>query len=1229
MPTQHPETQGHGGGSAGTGNGHPPPPTPVALLPGSWTHPDSAPRLSRVATCCALLVLALGIAVMAGWLFEIERLKRLLPQLATMKFNAALGFLLAGAALVFRATPALRLGLAAAVGLLGALTLGQYLTGADFGIDQLIIRDAEVVAGQPAGRMSPVAALCFILSSAALALLRRGATQRWAEALAISVGTVGFIALLGYAFGTQHLYSIPGFTSLALHTAVGFAVLAVGLLYTVRGGIIELLMRSRSTGRALWLGFGALTALLIILGVVSASRLHSIGADVDAMADIVRPRSVAVRELEINVLAAYDAHRAATQANIQHTEAVTLLLLIGGIVLALVTSGIVVRVVLGSLEERRVSELRYRLLVEQSPDGIFLADNAGRYTDVNPAGAEMLGYTHEEILSRGIADVIVPEELPKLAAKLSTYTDAAISQVQWRFRRKDGSEFDGEVVGRQRPEGGYLGILRDITERSRAEAALSQNAALFAKIIEQAPGGVYVMDAQLRVREVNTEALPVFATVQPVIGRELGEVLEALWGPELGQECTANFRHTLETGERYISPRFDHLRQDIGVEQAYEWETQRLTLPDGQHGVVCYFQDVTAKERAAAALYTSEAHMQLATEATEVGIWEWNVLTNQMRWDAQMFRLYGIAPTPDGLVPYQTWAGAVLPEDLAANEAILQDTVRRLGRSTRTFRIRRADDGECRYIKAVETVRTNAQGQAEWVLGTNLDVTERRRAEAALRAEVAERKQAEEQVRLLNRDLEQRVADRTAELALKASLLSEQNAAVELARVTLDEKATALALASKYKSEFLANMSHELRTPLNPILILSQQLAENKAGNLTAKQVEFSQHIHSSGTELLTLISDILDLAKIESGTVSLEVAEIPFAELHGTIDRNLRHIAEAKNLPFHVTIAPDLPPAIVSDPRRLQQILKNLLSNAVKFTASGQVEVRVDVATQGWTPDHPVLSKAAQVIAFAVTDTGIGIAPEKQRLIFEAFQQSDASTARTYGGTGLGLAISRELAALLGGEITVSSVLGAGSTFTLYVPLHHTGPNNVRTVPTKVPPAWKLNATPHPHAPDAALRGRKVLVVDDDARNIFALTAVLEDHEMEVLSTTSGRSAVDLILHTPDLSLVLMDIMLPEMDGYETMREIRRAPGSRTLPIVVLTAKAMQGDREKCLDAGASDYLAKPVNTEQLLTVMRVWMSRQETSTIGAPCSAIVNEFAEGLTSDEQGVPIVEVEKT
>ncbi len=715
----------------------------------------------------------------------------------------------------------------------------------------------------------------------------------------------------------------------------------------------------------------------------------------------------------------------------------------------------------------------------------------------------------------------------------------------------------------------------------------------------------------------------------------------------------------------------------------------------------------------------------------------------------------------------------------------------------------------------------------------------------------------------------QQLADRNVEVEAK-------NQEIEQARRAVEEKATELALTSKYKSEFLANMSHELRTPLNSILILGQQLTENPDGNLTGKQVEFARTIHGAGTDLLNLISDILDLSKIESGTVSVDAEEVYFTNLLEMIARPFRHEAENRRLQFEVELSPHVERSITTDLKRLQQVLKNLLSNAFKFTAEGGVKLKVSPAVSGWNEDHPTLRRAASIVAFEVSDTGIGIPPEKQRIIFEAFQQADAGTSRKYGGTGLGLAISRELANLLGGEIQLRSTPGAGSVFTLYLPITYLGSGITRSYsgsaegspqPAQPPVTFSVRSVERPPEPipddrntvspgesvvliveddphfarlmmgaarekgfkvliatrgtealalarehhptaisldiflpdmlgwtvlsqlkqdpgtrhipvqivtldedrhhglargafsfvqkpassqgldeafarikgyaaprrkrlllveddqnernsvaellshedieiasaetgaealaqlkrdqvdcvvldlklpdmsgfevletirdDAALRDipvvvftgrelsadedatlhtmarsvvvkgvesperlldetalflhrvvadlppakqqmlerlhssdedllrRTVLLVDDDARNIFALSSVLERRGMEVLTATTGSEALAVLNSREDVAIVLMDIMMPGMDGYETIQEIRSKPAFRRLPILALTAKAMKGDREKCLEAGASDYLAKPVNVEQLLSALRMWLHR------------------------------------
>ncbi|MCE7031299.1 HAMP domain-containing protein [Lysobacter sp. GX 14042] len=444
------------------------------------------------------------------------------------------------------------------------------------------------------------------------------------------------------------------------------------------------------------------------------------------------------------------------------------------------------------------------------------------------------------------------------------------------------------------------------------------------------------------------------------------------------------------------------------------------------------------------------------------------------------------------------------------------------------------------------------------------------------------------------------------DIALKAALLAEQKAEVEHknqqiehARRALEEKAAELALTSRYKSEFLANMSHELRTPLNSILILGQQLAENADANLSERQVEFAHTIHSAGTDLLHLISDILDLSKIESGTVTIENEALHFGHLRENMERSFRHEAEGRELEFKVGFAPELGEALVTDSKRLQQILKNLLSNAFKFTAQGSVRLNARLAAKGWSTGQDALDNAPAVVAFEVADTGIGISPDKQKIVFEAFQQADAGTSRKYGGTGLGLAISREIAGLLGGELRLDSQPGQGSTFTLYLPLLQPArepPRPGRPVAMTAGEALARIGGQEVEPPSRGedgdpLHGRRVLVVDDDVRNIFALSSVLERRGMKVLSAGTGAEAIGLVAGDPGISVVLMDIMMPGMDGYETIGAIRRDARCATLPIIALTAKAMKGDREKCLEAGASDYLAKPVVTDELLGMLRQWL--------------------------------------
>jgi signal transduction histidine kinase/HAMP domain-containing protein len=417
----------------------------------------------------------------------------------------------------------------------------------------------------------------------------------------------------------------------------------------------------------------------------------------------------------------------------------------------------------------------------------------------------------------------------------------------------------------------------------------------------------------------------------------------------------------------------------------------------------------------------------------------------------------------------------------------------------------------------------------------------------------------------------------------------------------LGEKAEQLAVSSRYKSEFFSNMSHELRTPLNSLLILAGELADNSGGNLTDEQVEYASSIRSSGSDLLLLLNDVLDLAKVESGTVTLASAEVPLAELEESIRREFEPVAAKQGLLLAVEIAPELPPTLTADANRLRQVLKNLLSNALKFTDAGSVRLRIGPPADGWSPGREELRSGVPTIAFAVTDTGIGIAADKHETVFEAFAQADGTASRSYGGTGLGLSISRELVAMMGGEIGLESTPGAGSTFTVYLPNPPSTAPAVAPVPQATSPVAEIPAavTEEPIAPlqppaepaGSGLAGMKVLVVDDDFRNIFALTSLLKRVEIAVVSAESGETGIAALAETPDVDLVLVDIMMPGMDGYATMRAMRALPGKGDLPLVAFTAKVEAGERQRCIDAGASSYVSKPVDTAQLLAVLGEWL--------------------------------------
>lgn len=464
-----------------------------------------------------------------------------------------------------------------------------------------------------------------------------------------------------------------------------------------------------------------------------------------------------------------------------------------------------------------------------------------------------------------------------------------------------------------------------------------------------------------------------------------------------------------------------------------------------------------------------------------------------------------------------------------------------------------------------------------------------------LQAQSEELQMQQEELRTTNEKLEEQYESS-----------KQQNIEIQEVSAALEEKAQQLELSSKYKSEFLANMSHELRTPLNSLLILAQILSENGEGNLTNKQQEYIKTIYSSGNDLLKLINDILDLAKVESGKLDVISKEVELNQLRDFIYRQFSPIANQKRVHFSIELDKALPMTFFTDEQRLQQILKNLLANAFKFTESGSVSLQISSVMKKMIRGEE--QRLKQMFAFSVIDTGIGIEKEKQESIFEAFKQADGTTSRKYGGTGLGLSICRELAHLLGGFIEVSSEIRNGSTFTLYLPNRHMNTKivNISTARTEsavsVEANYLVNSNEHVLKEEpmlkhgkSILKNKKILIVDDDIRNVYALTIALENHDMDILVAENGREALEVLKEHPNTDLILMDIMMPEMDGFEAIQHIRKINIFETIPIIALTAKAMKHSREECLEAGATDYISKPIDLEQLFSLMQVWLFTKE----------------------------------
>jgi len=1151
--------------------------------------------LNRLARWCAISVLLIGLLVLAGWALQIEALKSILTGLATMKPNTALAFVLAGIALGLRQHSALRSGCALAVMLLGGLSLAQDFSGASFGTDELLFRDLAGAAQMAhPGRMSPITATCFMLLGGALALLgsRRAALRRALEALALLALALAMLGMIGYTYSAEALYALPGFGSMALHTALAFALLGIGTLCARPDGLAGVFASDGQGGqlarRILPLVF--FTPLLVGWLILQGEKAGLFDS---------RQKTSVFAATMVLVLLAF-SWRSALQ--LESSDA-----------------------------KRLVAEALQRSVVEAAPNGLMLVDARGIITFANGTMERLFGYTNQEMLGQTV-EMFIPQHLrtPHLQQR-----DGFLADPQTRAmgagrhlcgQRKDGSEFPLEIGLRalQTPQGpSVLASIIDISARQQAEHALREREALLRTLTDHAEVGMVMVTAEHRYAFANAAYARLLGLPSAdIVGQRVADVLAPVYGSQIRPRLDRAFGgervayeltqppRTPGASERFLAVSYDRpidtaqgpcvivvlvdvterrraedavrmseeryrslfdgsldaifsLGADgrfvtanpaglqlVGktLEQVQDLHFLDLCAPDQREsaahafraafcrecltletalvtadgtrreifisgapaiingkvvGVSCIGRDITERKRAEDELHASNERTQMATQATGVGIWEWNLHDDTIKWDAQMFHIYGLAPTPDGLVPYSAWSDCVLPEDLPRQEALLQATIRSGENSKREFRIRRASDAALRHIEASETVRNDADGNPEWVVGTNLDITERSRLEQETQAH--------------------------------AQIL-----------VALDRR----------KDEFLAMLGHELRNPLaaigNAVHLLRLQQSE------TPLQQQARQVIERQVGQLSHLVDDLLEVSRITSGSVRLRKEPTSI----GSVVQRAVETVQPLIVRHRHALALSLPPQALflqADAARLEQVLVNLLTNSAKYTEDGG---RIGLSVE---------SEGDSVMVIKVRDNGIGMAPELLPHIFELFTQAERSLDRSQGGLGLGLCLVQQLVELHGGTVTADSVLGQGSEFIVRLPA--------------MPPA-PVAASQTPQRAGNESTACRVLVVDDNVDAAQTLARLLEMIGHKTRLAYDGPSAVQAATdYRPDV--VLLDIGLPGLDGYEVAEHIRQQAALKGVMLVALTGYGQDADRQRSHDAGFDYHLTKPADFDDIEKIL------------------------------------------
>jgi len=846
-------------------------------------------------------------------------------------------------------------------------------------------------------------------------------------------------------------------------------------------------------------------------------------------------------------------------------------------------------------EELELSRNRYSELYDFAPVGYFTFDGSGVIREVNLPGAQLLGMERRQLANkpfiRFIADADGRETFSRHLA--SVLQRNGMQRCEIGLARIDGTVIHGQLqsvtVDTAKSRNGY--ILSSIVDGTVAKQLKTeiQDAREYAEnIVETMREPLVVMNSDLKILTANLSFYTTFkVTPEETIDHFIYELGNRQWDiPAL----RVLFEDILPNNTVFNDYEVDHEFLDIGRKIILLNARQIFRQDIGSRIILLAMEDITVRKLLETEIQDAREYAENIVETVREPLVVMNSDLKILTANHSFYETFQVTPEETignfiydlgnrqwDIPKLRVLFEDILPYDTVFNGYEVDHDFLDIGR-------------KIILLNARQIFRKN--------IGSHIILL--------AMEDITERKQLAEDLQKAHDKLEVIVTKRTQEL-IKANEQQEQ-----------------LERASSYKSEFLANMSHELRTPLNSMMILSHLLECNKEGNLSSKQVTYAATINGAGADLLNLINDILDLSKIEAGMLAYSFEETPVKRLCDQLEAIFRPVAEQKGLAFSIDIGKDAPPCIRTDEQRTLQILKNLLSNAFKFTAKGSVSLAV------YLDRERALSVPS--LAFAVGDTGIGIAPDKQYFIFQAFRQADGTTCRSFGGTGLGLSISRQLALGMRGDIRIESEEGRGSLFTLHLPAtgvwaasplvpplspgspngpSQTHPRDLAPSPERAPqpgdhqrPSGRekclLQLVKRSRVPEkrrmirtsieveSTLAGKTVLIVDDDMRNVFSLSAVLGEKQMRIFQAENGQVALDMLQANPTVDIVLMDVMMPVMDGHAATRAIRLDPRFAMLPVLALTAKAMQGDGEACLEAGASDYLPKPIDLEQLLSLMR-----------------------------------------